>query len=177
MSRVLKLLALLVIVWLDVAVVSPWLGSVGGTSPGVERAFWSLAIPLISSLVGAFAGKKKGAQDPNADMGGETDGGGFNWGAAAPYLAGAGGLAAGMLMNKKKKPATAGSAALDELLAFQKARMMQAEPLNQASLAMASGMLPTYMKQPGSAVDTWQTGHANANQQAAQAVPRKPLYS
>jgi hypothetical protein len=151
MTRVLKLILVVAFLLLDVCVVTPWLLP---PTPGTDCAFWSLAIPLITSLIGAVAGKKKGAQDASADMGGETDGGGFDWGAAAPYLAGAGGLVGGMLLNKKKA-APAGSGALDELLNFQKARMMAAEPLNQSGLAMASSMMPSYMKTAGGGVDQW----------------------
>jgi hypothetical protein len=67
----------------------------------------------------------------------------------------------GSMLGKKKKTSDAEaqsgktSDALNQLLSFQKDRMMAAEPLQQASLSMASGMMPTYMKQPGGGIDQW----------------------
>jgi len=161
MTRVLNLIAVTLIVLLDVCVLTPWLQAVFPPEPGVERAFWgalaSLAIPLIGS---AF--KKKQPVTDSTDPGGA--GGGFDWGAAAPYLAGGAGLLGGMLLGgkKKKEPSTTNDA-LTQLLAFQNQRMMAAEPLNQSLLAMASSMMPTHTKVPGSAIDQWMTKHEAAN--------------
>lgn len=165
MARVLKLILLTLIVLLDVVVITPWLQSFAAT-PGVDRAFWSLAIPLITSLIGAVAGKKKGGGGTDPSSGEGTTGTGFDWGAAAPYLAGGAGLVGGMLMNRKKKePSTTGDA-LSQLLAFQNQRMMAAEPLNQSLLAMASSMMPTHTKIPGGAIDQWMAKHEAANASA-----------
>lgn len=163
MARVLKLILLTLIVLLDVCVITPWLQAVFPPAPGVERAFWSLAIPLITSLVGAVAGKKKGGGGVDPSSGESTTGTGFDWGAAAPYLAGAGGMALGAMLGGKKKTTGGTNDALSQLLAFQNQRMMAAEPLNQSLLAMASSMMPTHMKIPGSAIDQWMGKHEAAN--------------
>jgi hypothetical protein len=167
MARVFKLILLTLLVLLDVCVITPWLQSLVPAPPGTERAFWSLAIPLITSAIGAIAGKKKGNANATADAqeAGFIEGnGGFDWGAAAPYLAGGAGLLGGMLMNKGSSKKTGGTNdALSQLLAFQNQRMMAAEPLNQSLLAMASSMMPTHTKIPGSAIDQWMTKHEAAN--------------
>jgi hypothetical protein len=166
MARVLKLTLLTLIVLLDVVVITPWLQAVFPPAPGVERAFWSLAIPLITSLVGAVAGKKKGGGGTDPSSGESTAGTGFDWGAAAPYLAGGAGLLGGMLMKGGDKKKTATGDPLSQLLAFQNQRMMAAEPLNQSLLAMASSMMPTHTKIPGSAIDQWMAKHEQANASA-----------
>jgi hypothetical protein len=89
----------------------------------------------------------------------------------------AAGLIGSMLSKKKKKPeetaSSGGAGALNELLNFQKQRLQATEPLQQASLAMASGMMPTYMKQPGGGIDQWtQKYNANALPGLGTAVPR-----
>lgn len=165
MARVCKLILLTLVVLLDVCVITPWLQSCAPAPPGTDRAFWSLAIPLITSAIGAIAGKKKkGASGGFDETTGEgTTGTGFDWGAAAPYLAGGAGLLGGMLMNKGSKKPSGTNDALSQLLAFQNQRMMAAEPLNQSLLAMASSMMPTHTKIPGSAIDQWMTKHEAAN--------------
>jgi len=167
MARVCKLILLTLVVLLDVCVITPWLQSFAPAPPGTTRAFWSLAIPLITAAIGAMRGKKKAGGGFDETTGEGTTGGGFDWGAAAPYLAGAGGLVGGMLMNKgsSKKPSGTNDA-LSQLLAFQNQRMMAAEPLNQSLLAMASSMMPTHTKIPGSAIDQWMTKHEAANMAA-----------
>ena len=165
----LKIALLTVLLLLDVLVVTPALAAWGAV-PGVDRAFWSLAIPLITSLIGGIAGKKKQPNDAGAQEAGfvgDEDTGGFNWGAAAPWLAGGGGAALGYMLGKKKNTqAGGGNDILNSMLAQQQARMQQNEPAQQALLSMATGMMPTYMKQPGGGLDQWQGGYEQRAQAA-----------
>jgi len=179
MARTVKLILLLTLLLLDVCVVTPWLA--GAAAPGVDRAWFTALIPLITAAVGAMTKKKKQpiGYASNPDSGGETDGGGggFDWGAAAPWLAAGGaGLAGYMLGNRgdddKKK--TDSNGILTSMLAQQQARMQQNEPAQQAILSMASGMMPTYMKQPGGGLDQWQRGYESRSASANTAVPRTP---
>jgi hypothetical protein len=178
MTRIVKLILLVALVLLDALVVTPWLlDLVAPPAPGVDRA-WAQFIPLIISAVSAIAkAKKKKTQmgfadnapvdgrDP--DSGESVGGGGFDWGKAAPWLAGAGGLAVGSMLGRSGG-SNSGSqdGPLSQLLEFQNRRMLAAEPLNQSGLAMASSMMPSYMKTPGSAIDTWLDNHQTANTQA-----------
>jgi hypothetical protein len=180
MSRTVKLILLVALLLLDVCVVTPWLTA--GGAPGVDRAWFTALIPLITAAVGAMTKKKKqpASYASNPDSGGETDGGGggFDWGAAAPWLAAGGAGALGYMLGNRggddKKKSSSG--VLDSMLAQQQARMQQNEPAQQAILSMASGMMPTYMKQPGGGLDQWQTGY---EQRAANAggfaQPRTPV--
>jgi hypothetical protein len=179
MTRTVKLILLVALLLLDVCVVTPWLA--GAAAPGVERAWFTALIPLITAAVGAMAKKKKQpiGYASNPDSGGETDGGGggFDWGAAAPWLAAGGAGLAGYMLGHKggddKK--TDGNSILNSMLAQQQARMQQNEPAQQAILSMASGMMPTYMKQPGGGLDQWQRGYESRAAGANTAVPRTPV--
>lgn len=171
-------LLLLLVIAIETAWIQPLLVSLRPAEPGVELAFWNFILPIAGAALGKmFGGGSKrssgGVVSDGDPMGVEDDGGdGFSWGAAAPYLGAGAGLAGAMLAGRGRKARAPRQSPLDDLLAFQTARMQQAEPLQQALIAMQAGMLPTYMRGPGSAVETWLQTHDAANRTAAAAAPR-----
>ena len=69
-------------------------------------------------------------------------------GAAAPWLAGAGGAMAGYaLANRGGGKGSQYSSPMDALLAQQTQQMQQEMPLRKLLLSQSAGLLPTYMKQ------------------------------
>lgn len=166
------ILLFLFVVVLDAWLVTPWLSSLREATPGVEQAWLNFLIPIATTLIGKMAGGKRGGGggyesdgDPRWQTGGDG-GGGFNWGAAAPYLAGGAGLAAGALLGRRGRQPAQRTSPLDELLAFQSARLKSAEPLQQALLAARTSMLPTHLRAPGTAAGGWLDDHDAATHRA-----------
>lgn len=166
-------LLFLLIVVLDAWLVAPWLSAWREADPAVEQAWLNFLIPIATTVFGKMLGGGKkpvnsGGYESDGDPSWQTGdgGGGFDWGAAAPYLAGGAGLAAGALLGRRGRQPAQRSSPLDELLAFQSARMKSAEPLQQALLAARASMLPTAMRAPGTAAGGWIDDHDAATQRA-----------
>lgn len=134
---------------------------------------FGFAIPLIASIAsGLFHHKQPGAPTFNPDGGGETDGGGFHWGQAAPWLGtAAAAIAAGAAMHHgQKQPDAMTSGPLADLLRMQLSRYNQTEPLRQLLINQQASMLPTYMQHdPG--FQQWQQSYGHSAMPTA--VPRR----
>jgi hypothetical protein len=64
----------------------------------------------------------------------------------------------------------------ENILKEQRESWQQTQPQRQAILSMASGMMPTYMKQPGGGLDQWQRGYEERAGTHFSGLPARPSY-